>query len=234
MPDKPGLVPVLSLASLCLLALAAPAGARPGGWGGPGWGSPGPGWSDDQHGRERTYSRDRSREGHVEVSRFLAEGKADALGHGPISVTSNSAGDEFTGERERAPFEAAVVDRLAHAGYDTAVAGAGSGQVAELRVVRSVIEPQEPRHKPVSGEMAIETGNRGTRYGMAIAVDLTKPLPPLVSTRLEARIRDKASGEVLWEGRADIATREGDEHWSDQQVASRLAEALFDRFPQPS
>jgi hypothetical protein len=232
MPDKSGLVPVLSLASLGLLALAAPADARPGGWGGPGWGSPN--WNDGPHAREGSYGRDRSREGHVEVSRFLAEGKAGALGHGAISVTSNSAGDLFTGERERAPFEAAVVDRLAQVGYDTAVANANTGQVAELRVTRSVIEPQGPQHKPVSGEAEIGVGNRGTRYGMAIAVDLTKPPPPLVSTRLEARIRDKTTGEVLWEGRADIATREGDEHWSDQQVASRLAEALFDHFPQPS
>ena len=234
MPDKPCLFPFLAIGSLCLLALAAPASARPGGWGGSGWGGPGPGWDDGPRGREGSYNRDRSREGHVEVSRFLAEGKGGALGHGPISVTSNSTGDEFTGERERAPFEAAVVDRLAHAGYDTAVTNAGTGQVAELRVIRSVIEPQEARHKPVSGEAAIEVGNRGTRYGIAIAVDLTKPLPPLVSTRLEARIRDKATGEVLWEGRADMATREGDEHWSDQQVASRLAEALFDHFPQAS
>jgi hypothetical protein len=63
------------------------------------------------------------------------------------------------------------------------------------------------------------------------AVDLTKPLPPLIETRLEARIRDKASGVVLWEGRADIDTREGDDRWNDQAVAARLAEALFDGFP---
>jgi hypothetical protein len=76
-------------------------------------------------------------------------------------------------------------------------------------------------------------GSRGTAYGMAINVDLSKPLPPLVSTRLEARIRDKATGDVLWEGRADMATREGDAHWTAQMVADKLAEALFDNFPRP-
>jgi hypothetical protein len=33
--------------------------------------------------------------------------------------------------------------------------------VVELRVVRSMAEPAESRHKPVSGEVGIETGNRG-------------------------------------------------------------------------
>jgi hypothetical protein len=79
--------------------------------------------------------------------------------------------------------------------------------------------------------MAMSVGNRGTAYGMAVAIDLTKPLPPLVSTRLEARIRDRATGKVLWEGRAEVATREGDKDWSEQDIATRLAEALFDGFP---
>ena len=67
-----------------------------------------------------------------------------------------------------------------------------------------------------------------------LTVDLSKPLPPLVSTRLEARIRDRATNAVLWEGRAEVATRDGDEKWSEQDIAARLAEALFDGFPRAS
>lgn len=80
----------------------------------------------------------------------------------------------------------------------------------------------------------MSVGNRGTAYGLAVAVDLTKPLPPLVSTRLEARIRDKATGEVLWEAHADVAAREGDVRWTTQETARKLAEALFDHFPRPA
>jgi len=36
---------------------------------------------------------------------------------------------------------------------------------------------------------------------------------------------------VLWEGRATIATRDGDDKWGDQAIATKLAEALFRRFP---
>ena len=73
--------------------------------------------------------------------------------------------------------------------------------------------------------------NRGTAYGLALNVDLSKPLPPLVSTRLDTRIRDRASGKVLWEGRAEVATREGDKDWGEQDIAARLAAALFQGFP---
>lgn len=176
-------------------------------------------------------ARDRSREGRVEVSRFVADGKAADLGRGPIAVSSNSAGDDFTGASERAPFEAAVIDQLVHAGYDTTKPDPQAGQLAELRVTRTEIQPAERRHSPVSGEASVEVSNRGTGYGLALGIDLTKPLPALVSTRLEARIRDRVTGEVLWEARADVATREGDAKWSAQVVADKLAEALFDHFP---
>ena len=209
-----------------LLACSGAAMARPG-WGGGMRGD----WPGGYGDRSSLGARDRSREGRVEVSRFVAEGKAAALGHGPVAISSDSAGDAFMGPSERGPFEAAVIDQLVHAGYDTTQRDGQAVQLVELHVTRTEIEPAERRHSPVSGEAALEVGNRGTAYGLAIGVDLTKPLPPLVSTRLEARIRDKATGRVLWEGRADVATREGDAHWPAQRVADKLAEALFDRFP---
>lgn len=220
-----------TLAVLSLLALAAgatPAHARPGGWEGPGWGEPG--WPGPS--RDAPATRDRSREGRIDVSRFVAEGEAaQALGHGAIAVASRGAGQDHVPQGDRAAFEAAVVDQLVHAGYDTTHAQPEGGQVAELTVTRTVLEPAEARRKPVSGEAAMSVGNRGTAYGLALAVDLSKPLPPLVSTRLEARIRDRATDKVLWEGRAEVATREGDAKWGEQAIATRLAEALFDGFP---
>lgn len=211
----------------CLVLAASPALARPGGWGAPGWGGP------DWRGGPAPSSRDRGREGRVEVNRFVGENPA-ALGKGQIAVTSATDGQDYVPQGDRAAFEAAVVDRLVHAGYDTAQARAEGGQVAELRVTRSVVEPAETKRKPVSGEAAMSVGNRGSAYGLALAVDLSKPLPALVSTRLEARIRDRATNTVLWEGRAEVATREGDEKWSEQAIAARLAEALFDGFPTAS
>jgi hypothetical protein len=217
------------LSLIAALATALPANARPGRMGGAGWDGP---MARSSWQRDRAASASRDREGKVEVSRFLAEGAAAAaLGKGSIAVGAAPADGEAADSREMATFEAAVIDQLARAGYDTATADPAGGQVTELRILHAVIEPEEAPHKPVSGEMEVGVSNRGSMMGMAIAIDMSKPRKALVSTRLEARIRDRASGNVLWEGRADIVTRDGDARWTDQAIAARLAEALFDDFP---
>ena len=207
--------------------------ARPGGWGGSSWGEPS--WRGDRSDQAS------SREGKVEVSRFRIEGDAAlALAHGPISVVhlGEEAGSDKRSEpgsigdpRFNATFEAAVEDQLVRSGYDAATVTPEGGQLAEVRVIRSEAEPAEAPHRPVSGEMSVGVSNRGTSLGMAVFVDGSKPRGALVATRLEARIRDRATGQVLWEGHAEIYTREGDDRWNDQKVADKLASALFDGFP---
>lgn len=196
-----------------------------------------PGWGHDpfyprSYDRNRPYKRDRSAEGQVEVTRFTASGgAASALGSGPISVTSSTIGAIGVDPRNNAVFEAAVVDRLIELGYNTAAPADTSGQVVELRIIRDVVEPPERKRKPVSGEMAVGVSNRGSMVGMGINVDMTKPLSALISTRLEIRIRDRVSDTVLWEGRAEMMTREGSERWTTDRIAGKLAMALFGGFP---
>ena len=220
----------LSLLALATALLAGPALARPGGWGGGGWGS-------DPYGRSfpsSSWERNRASgpaEGKVEISRFIAEDvDVSQLAMGTITVTATPLGDNAE-ERELRIYESAVADRLALSGYQTATTTDAAAQVAELRVTHATVVPEEAPHKPVSGEMEVGVSNRGSGMGMAINIDLSKPLKALISTRLEARIRDKASGKVLWEGRADIITREGSTRWNDNAVSARLAKALFDGFP---
>ena len=211
--------------------LSGPALAQRGTWGDRGWGH-------EPFERGRYSSRDTraaDREGKVEVTRFIADGaSAAALGHGAVIVRAVPAIEGHPApfdDRERATYEAAVIDQLARAGYQTADLSAAGGQVAELRVVHDVVVPEEAPHKPVSGEMEVGVSNRGSMVGMAINVDLSKPAKALVGTRLELRLRDRATDAVLWEGRADITTREGSDRWTDHAIATKLAEALFDRFP---
>lgn len=210
-------------ASAALLA-TGPGLARPGPAGMPNWG-PMPARYPDQV-RER---RD-PREGKVEATHFLPDGSAAAaLGRGPIKVAA--ATGSMADAREGATYEAAVVDQLVKAGYDTATATPEHGQVAELVITHDVVRPEEPPHKPVSGEAEVGVSNHGSMMGMAVNVDLSKPLKALVATKLEARIRDRASNAVLWEGRSVIITREGDSHWTTPAIATRLAAALFKDFP---
>lgn len=222
----------LSSALLALAVLAAPASAQ---WGrpmGPGWG--GSDWgrlnSDDRRGASR-LNRDgpQTREGRVDAEQFLAEKGTEALGQGAVVVTS-LPGSTATGSDE-ATYEAAIVDQLVKAGYSTEAADPQGGQIAEIRIIRDVVVPEESRKKPVSGEMTVGVSNYGSMVGMAVAVDLTKPKKALVSTRLEARLRDRATDQLLWEAHATIETREGDDDWTQQAIATRLAAALFAHFP---
>lgn len=214
---------VLAAGMICT-TLASSALARPGG----------PGWGMDRWGQRMAAGNDfqppASREGKPDVATFLADGEAaQVLGKGAIAVVaapSAASGDDRSG----ATFEAAVENQLAQAGYQTANAQA-SGQVAEVRLVRAEVEPAEQKHKPLSGEMTMGVSNRGSMIGLGLRYDGSKPRGALVSTRLETRIRDRASGQVLWEGRAEMLTRNGDERWTEQAVATRLATALFNHFP---
>lgn len=217
------------MALLALLALSSAAAlAQPGMWGGPGWRLPGgSGWD----GPRSSSSRD-SLEGRVQVEQFMADGAAAALRQGDVAVsvlagTTVDAGDQAT-------YEAGVIDQLVKAGYNTLSVAADSGQIAEIRVVRDVVVPEETKRSPVSGSMAVGVSNRGSMTAMAVNVDLTKPKKALISTRLEARLLDRASGQPLWEGRATIVTREGDSQWGEQAISTRLAGALFEKLPTSS
>ena len=255
MPIAPRSHRLLLLAlTAAALGAAAPALAQ-GGWGGGGWG--GGGWGGERWGGPREAmpsDAGDAREGRVDVERFPAADAVLLLGHGAIAVASAPApgaspqtdaepadaptmapsiihGDDLTDSREQAVYEAAVIDRLAKAGYDTANPSTTAGQLAELHMTHTLLVPQEQKHSPVSGEVAMGASNRGSMMGLGINIDLSKPRAALMSTQLTLSIRDRASGRPLWEGRASIATREGDAHWSDQKIAARLAAALFAGFP---
>ncbi|MBN9145047.1 hypothetical protein J2X73_003355 [Novosphingobium sp. 1748] len=229
-PTIYGKMPAASLgaALLAVLALSTPAHAQPG-WGGMGgWGGYGGGF-----GGSGRYSAPRDdREGRVDAERFLADGAIPLLGHGRITLRTMPG--TTASDREQATFEAAVVDQLAKAGYDTAGPDGDGGQIVEITVVRDQLEPAEEKRNPISGSAMMGVSNRGSMMGLSLAYDATKPRGALVMTNMEIRIRDRASGKALYEARARIATREGTKAASDDAVSVRLAGALFERFPSSS
>lgn len=215
-------VRILSLVFATLAAssaLAQPYGGFGDGMGGDRWGS-------RFHDRGERTSAQPSKS--VDVTAYRAADAGDLLGKGRIVV---AAIDGSEAEWKLPVYEAAVVDQLARRGYDTANAS-GAGQVAQVAISHATVVPEEAPHKPVSGEMSTTISNRGTGFGMALAVDLSKPKKAIVSTRLEVRIRDKATNRVLWEGHAQAQAREGDDGLDNGAMASRLASALFAKFPE--
>lgn len=207
--------PILSaiaivVASTSALAQPVPMGGR--------WDSP----MDQRIGRQNAEP---SRK--VEVEAFQAADAAALLGKGPITV---AAAEGAEAEWKLPVYEAAVVDQLAKLGYQTAVSGAEGGQVAQIGIRHEQVMPEEPKRKPVSGAMEVGVSNRGNYTAMALNIDLTKAKKAIVSTRLDVRIRDKATNRVLWEGHAETQTREDDDGLDNGAVAARLASALFAKF----
>ncbi|KUR72365.1 hypothetical protein AQZ52_03635 [Novosphingobium fuchskuhlense] len=170
----------------------------------------------------------------IDVTAWRTADAGALLGKGRI-VVSRMASDAGDNDDDKLPvYEAAVVDELARRGYDTAVGSIGAlepGQIAEIGVSHSVAVPEEAPRKKVSGAMSTTVSNRGSGFGLALAVDLTKPAKAIIATRLDLRIRDKATGRVLWEGRAEGEAREEDGGINNSQMAARLATALLRKFP---
>lgn len=221
----------LFLSTALLLATAAPAMAQ----GMPGDRPFGGGWRerggnddyDQRIGGRQTAQPSKK----IDVTAYRAADADVLLGKGRIVVSGapGEPGDDTDGKLP--VYEAAVIDELARRGYDTATAN-DPGQIAEIGVTHSVAVPEEAPHKKVSGEMSTTISNRGSGFGLGLAIDLSKPAKAIVATRLDLRIRDKASGRILWEGHAEGEARESDGGIDNGAMATRLASALLKKFPE--
>ena len=226
----------LAAALVAASAGAAVAQGMPGG-GGP-WGGQG-GWQgrgsdggyDQRIGQRQSVQPSKK----IDVTAFRAADAEALLGKGRIVVSRapDAPGEEASLDPggKLPVYEAAVIDELARLGYDTATAH-DPGQIAEIGVMHRVSVPEEAPRKKVSGAMSTTISNRGSGFGMALAVDLTKPAKAIVATRLDLRIRDKASGRILWEGHAEGEAREDDGGIDNAAMAARLAGALLKKFPE--
>lgn len=209
------------MSAVALIAASSDAHAQPVPTGGR-WDTP----MDQRIGRQGgQWGTEPSRK--VEVEAFQAADAAALLGKGPITV---AAAEGAEAEWKLPVYEAAVVDQLAKLGYQTAVSGAEGGQIAQIGIRHEQVVPEEVKRKPVSGAMEVGVSNRGNYTAMALNLDLTKPKKAIIATRLDVRIRDKASDRVLWEGHAEAQTREDDDGLNNGAVAARLASALFAKF----
>ena len=150
----------------------------------------------------------------------------------PAYAPPQEAKSAWMAPATRTIYEAAVLDGFVGAGYDTLHPDAERAQVASIEIDRRLLTPAEEKRNPVSGSAAMSVGTYGSSYGLAVNVDLSKPRGALVATRMTLRIRDHVGGTVLWEGHAEIATRDDDDDWDDGEIAARLASALLDRFPE--
>ncbi len=161
--------------------------------------------------------------GPVEVTRFHVPEVARLSG--TIAVAPAPGMDPAS--LELRTFQAAVGRELQRVGYRETGDGA---QVAEVRLERRTLQAARTR-SPVSVGVGGSTGSYGSSVGMGLGIDLSGPPPAMTETLLGVMIRDRASGKVLWEGRASFAVRASSPLANTALGAAEMARALFSNFP---
>jgi len=166
--------------------------------------------------------------GPVEVTRFHVP-EASQLGQGTISV--EPAEGEDGDSLEFRTYAGAVARELQRIGYSELSDGSeGSAQVAILALDRRVYRAAR-NGSPVSVGMGGSTGSYGSGVGVGIGLNLSGPPPEQVETRMSVAIRDRATGQNLWEGRAAFTVKASAPLAGSQLGAAKMAEALFRDFP---
>lgn len=164
--------------------------------------------------------------GPVEVTRFHVPETA-RIGRGAVSVepAPGMAADSL----EWRTYAAAVGRQLTLVGYSEQAAGTGE-QVAYVRLQRQTYQPERNR-SPVSVGVGGSTGSYGSGVGLGLGIDLSGPPPAVVETELAVTIKDRATGQALWEGRSSFTVTEKSPLANSQLGAAKMAEALFKGFP---
>ncbi|MFV0644171.1 MAG: DUF4136 domain-containing protein [Sphingomonadaceae bacterium] len=163
----------------------------------------------------------------VEVTRFVAPSAQDQLAQGTIFVES-APGDQAAGI-ELSPYKSAVAQQLAALGYREAPRD-GASQIAQVSVERSARMSGSGR-SPVSVGLGGGTGGYSSGVGMGIGINLGGGPKEVIDTRLHVMIRDRQSGQSVWEGRAEHVSAASSAQADPAGSAATMAKALFTDFP---
>ncbi len=128
---------------------------------------------------------------------------------------------------------AAVEQQLLRRGYVVVDGAEQPGEAPTLRVRvaldRSVTAQR--RQGPVSIGVGGGTGGYRSGVGVGLGFNLGGGSRAIVNLRLSVRIDDAASGNAVWEGRAETSLPDQAPAAQGDLAAARLAEALFQDFP---
>ena len=167
--------------------------------------------------------------GPVEVTRFVQPAAQSQLGQGTIFVETAPGTD--TDSLALAPYKAAIARELAALGY-VETARADAAQVAQIRIDKFRSEGGERRRGPVSVGVGGSTGSYGSGVGLGVGINLGGGgSRERLDTQLGVMIRDKASGETFWEGRAQFSVSPNSPFANTDANATAIADALFREFP---
>jgi len=164
----------------------------------------------------------------VEVTRFHQAAALDQMGR--TSIFIETAEDVELGALELAPYKEAVARELAELGYRE-TSRDQAAQIAQVSLNRFVTEAAA-RQNPVSVGVGGSTGSYGSGVGLGVGINLGGvKSAQLAGTQMSVRIRDAASGEAVWEGRANFSVGTKSPLAAAPANAATIADALFRDFP---
>ena len=103
-------------------------------------------------------------------------------------------------------------------------------QIAEVRVERFT-EREGGRRSPVTVGAGGSTGSYGSGVGLGVGINLGGGSGVKTATEMGVVIRDRTTGDSIWEGRASFVVDEKSPLAGTDLGAAAMAEALFADFP---
>lgn len=162
----------------------------------------------------------------VEVTRFYGAAVPRAQTVAVVAAPGNDA----TGIEYRT-YANAVAAALTRTGFTVVDAGRPADVTAVVDYETNIDRPLDTRGKPVSVAVGGSTGSYGSGLGLGVGINLSGPPKALIGWRLAVRLNRSATGEALWEGRAETAAREGSPGAQPGIAAGKLADGLFRDYP---
>ena len=166
----------------------------------------------------------------VDVTRFHNAQVARII-PGTIRIQANVTEEGDGRSLEYGTYSAALLRELQRVGFAEARDNPDKSEyVARYTIDRAVLSAGGSR-SPVSVGVGGSTGSYGSGVGLGIGINLGGRPKDKIVTELSVRISDRASGNVVWEGRASIEAKQGSPAAQPGLAAAKLAEALFRDFP---
>mgnify|MGYP003656631391 CR=1 FL=1 len=166
----------------------------------------------------------------IDVTRFHNAQVAPIV-PGSVHILANVPNEDDSRSIEYATYSAALLRELQRVGFTEARDSPEKSEyVARYTIERSVLTARGAR-SPVSVGVGGSTGSYGSGVGVGIGINLSGPPKDKIVTELSVRIARRASGDVVWEGRAWVEAKQGSPAAQPGLAASKLAEALFRDFP---
>lgn len=143
---------------------------------------------------------------------------------------ANAPGED-SNSVELASYKRAVAAELASLGY-TEAARTDAAYTAEVSVERFTSGAQQQRRSPVSVGVGGGAGSYGSGVGLGIGINLGgNKNTERVGSQLAVMLKSTATGNTVWEGRANWDVSRDSELAAPNANAPLLANALFSEFP---